>query len=141
MILNTPCQTQNELQESFGALKEKARRPPSSPPPPFHTPALSMRNTAELTDLNLPAQRHPNLNLTPEEKRVFFQLFQAADTTNLGVITGEIAVPFFEKTHLSPDTLGLVCGYHGCWVATMGAMANYRWCRYGKLRIKRTGVS
>jgi epidermal growth factor receptor substrate 15 len=72
-----------------------------------------MRNPAELTDHNLPAQRHPNLNLTPEEKRVFFQLFQAADTTNLGVITGEIAVPFFEKTHLSPDTLGLVCGYDG----------------------------
>ncbi|CAI7567519.1 unnamed protein product [Penicillium glandicola] len=67
-----------------------------------------MRNPAELTDHNFPAQRHPNLHLTPEEKRVFFQLFQAADTTNLGVITGEIAVPFFEKTHLSPDTLGLI---------------------------------
>ncbi|KAJ5749566.1 hypothetical protein N7533_006594 [Penicillium manginii] len=52
------------------------------------------------------AQRHPNLNLTPEEKRVFYQLFQAADTTNLGVITGEIAVPFFEKTHLPSGTLG-----------------------------------
>lgn len=69
-----------------------------------------MRDLAELTEHNLLAQRHPNLHLTPEEKRVFFQLFQAADTTNLGVITGEIAVPFFEKTHLSPDTLGLVCG-------------------------------
>jgi epidermal growth factor receptor substrate 15 len=54
------------------------------------------------------AQRHPNLNLTPEEKRVFYQLFQAADTTNLGVITGEIAVPFFEKTKLAPETLGLI---------------------------------
>ncbi|KAJ5115265.1 hypothetical protein NUU61_001024 [Penicillium alfredii] len=54
------------------------------------------------------AQRHPNLNLTPEEKRVFYQLFQAADTTNLGVITGEVAVPFFEKTKLPPDTLGLI---------------------------------
>ncbi|KAJ5624509.1 hypothetical protein N7510_000818 [Penicillium lagena] len=54
------------------------------------------------------AQRHPNLNLTPEEKRVFYQFFQAADTTNLGVITGEIAVPFFEKTKLAPDTLGLI---------------------------------
>ncbi|KAL2868699.1 EF hand domain protein [Aspergillus lucknowensis] len=52
--------------------------------------------------------RQPNLNLTPEEKRVFYQLFQAADTTNLGVITGEIAVPFFEKTKLSPETLGLI---------------------------------
>ncbi|KAJ5584658.1 uncharacterized protein N7459_004458 [Penicillium hispanicum] len=52
------------------------------------------------------SQRHPNLNLTAEEKRVFYQLFQAADTTNLGVITGEIAVPFFEKTHLPSSTLG-----------------------------------
>lgn len=51
---------------------------------------------------------HPNLNLTSEEKRVFYQLFQAADTTNLGVVTGEVAVPFFEKTKLPPDTLGLV---------------------------------
>lgn len=51
----------------------------------------------------------PNLNLTPEEKRVFYQLFQAADTTNLGVITGEVAVPFFEKTKLPAETLGLVC--------------------------------
>ncbi|RAH50854.1 EF hand domain protein [Aspergillus brunneoviolaceus CBS 621.78] len=54
------------------------------------------------------AARHPNLNLTPEEKRVFYQLFQAADTTNLGVITGEVAVPFFEKTQLAPETLGLI---------------------------------
>ncbi|KAL3481126.1 hypothetical protein BJX99DRAFT_219099 [Aspergillus californicus] len=51
---------------------------------------------------------HPNLNLTPDEKRVFYQLFQSADTTNLGVITGEIAVPFFEKTNLAPETLGLI---------------------------------
>ncbi|RDW70772.1 EF hand domain protein [Aspergillus mulundensis] len=52
--------------------------------------------------------RQPSLNLTPEEKRVFYQLFQVADTTNLGVITGEIAVPFFEKTKLAPETLGLI---------------------------------
>jgi epidermal growth factor receptor substrate 15 len=54
------------------------------------------------------APTYPNLNLTAEEKRTFYQLFQAADTTGLGVITGEVAVPFFEKTSLSPDTLGLV---------------------------------
>ncbi|KAI9726391.1 MAG: hypothetical protein M1834_009054 [Cirrosporium novae-zelandiae] len=35
---------------------------------------------------------HPNLNLTPEEKRVYFQLFQAADTDNIGVVTGEVAI-------------------------------------------------
>lgn len=40
---------------------------------------------------------------------MFYQLFQAADTTNLGVITGEVAVPFFEKTKLPAETLGLVC--------------------------------
>ncbi|KAK2879282.1 hypothetical protein FQN49_001028 [Arthroderma sp. PD_2] len=54
------------------------------------------------------ASQHPNLNLTPEEKRVFYQLFQTADKTNLGVITGETAVTFFEKTNLAPETLGLI---------------------------------
>ncbi|KAJ5143739.1 uncharacterized protein N7515_002526 [Penicillium bovifimosum] len=87
-------------------ISGEARRPPSSRSP-LETSSF-MRNAAELTDCNVPAQRHPNLHLTPEEKRVFYQLFQAADTTNLGVITGEIAVPFFEKTHLPPDTLGLI---------------------------------
>ncbi|KAL1958355.1 hypothetical protein VTO42DRAFT_4672 [Malbranchea cinnamomea] len=51
---------------------------------------------------------HPNLNLTPEEKRVFGQLFKEADKTNLGVVTGEAAVPFFEKTGLPTETLGLI---------------------------------
>ncbi|RFU32654.1 hypothetical protein B7463_g3671, partial [Scytalidium lignicola] len=48
----------------------------------------------------------PNLNLTPEEKRVFGQLFRQADTDNLGVVTGEVAVKFFEKTRLEPRVLG-----------------------------------
>lgn len=52
---------------------------------------------------------HPNLNLTPDEKRVFGQLFAAADTDNIGVITGEVAVKFFERTKLAPTTLGEVC--------------------------------
>ena len=52
---------------------------------------------------------HPNLNLTPEEKRVFKQLFQAADTENIGVVTGEVAVKFFERTRLEPRVLGEVC--------------------------------
>ncbi|KAI9823705.1 MAG: hypothetical protein M1819_001149 [Sarea resinae] len=49
---------------------------------------------------------HPNLNLTPEEKRVFRQLFQQADTDNIGVVTGEVAVKFFERTKLAPSVLG-----------------------------------
>ncbi|KAH6642361.1 hypothetical protein C7974DRAFT_99987 [Boeremia exigua] len=48
----------------------------------------------------------PVLNLTPDEKRVFQHLFQQADTEKLGVITGEIAVKFFERTKLAPAVLG-----------------------------------
>ncbi|KAJ4307267.1 hypothetical protein N0V88_000649 [Collariella sp. IMI 366227] len=48
----------------------------------------------------------PNLNLTPEEKRVYGQLFRAADTDNVGVVTGEVAVKFFEKTRLDSRVLG-----------------------------------
>ncbi|KAI4116773.1 MAG: hypothetical protein LQ345_002865 [Seirophora villosa] len=49
---------------------------------------------------------HPNLHLSPEERRYFGQLFSAADTDKLGVVTGEVAVKFFEKTKLPPATLG-----------------------------------
>ncbi|KAM3077368.1 hypothetical protein ACMFMG_006718 [Clarireedia jacksonii] len=48
----------------------------------------------------------PALNLTPEEKRVFGQLFRQADTENIGVVTGEVAVKFFEKSRLEPRILG-----------------------------------
>ncbi|KAI9048042.1 hypothetical protein LZ554_007840 [Drepanopeziza brunnea f. sp. 'monogermtubi'] len=48
----------------------------------------------------------PSLNLTPEEKRVFGQLFRQADSENIGVVTGEVAVKFFEKTRLEPRILG-----------------------------------
>lgn len=51
----------------------------------------------------------PSLNLTPEEKRVFGQLFRQADTESIGVVTGEVAVKFFEKTRLEPRILGEVC--------------------------------
>lgn len=50
----------------------------------------------------------PSLNLTPEEKRVFGQLFRQADTESIGVVTGEVAVKFFEKTRLEPRILGEV---------------------------------
>ncbi|KAK8108029.1 UBA domain-containing protein [Apiospora kogelbergensis] len=48
----------------------------------------------------------PNLNLTPEEKRVYGQLFRQADTESVGVVTGEVAVKFFEKTRLDSSILG-----------------------------------
>jgi hypothetical protein len=50
----------------------------------------------------------PGLNLTSDEKRLFGQLFQEADTEGVGVVTGEIAVKFFEKTRLEPRILGEV---------------------------------
>lgn len=51
-------------------------------------------------------QQHPNLHLSPDERRLFGQLFSAADTEKIGVVTGEVAVKFFEKTRLPPDVLG-----------------------------------
>ncbi|KAI1404399.1 hypothetical protein F4819DRAFT_123495 [Hypoxylon fuscum] len=48
----------------------------------------------------------PALNLTPDEKRVYGQLFRQADTDNVGVVTGEVAVKFFEKTRLDSGVLG-----------------------------------
>ncbi|KKF94724.1 putative calcium-binding protein [Ceratocystis platani] len=48
----------------------------------------------------------PVLNLTPEEKRVFGQLFRKADHDNVGVVTGDVAVSFFEKTRLDSHILG-----------------------------------
>ncbi|KAH7155049.1 hypothetical protein B0J13DRAFT_582212 [Dactylonectria estremocensis] len=48
----------------------------------------------------------PNLNLSSEEKRAYGQLFRQADTDNVGVVTGEVAVKFFDKTRLNSHILG-----------------------------------
>ncbi|KAI9846185.1 MAG: hypothetical protein M1837_004299 [Sclerophora amabilis] len=53
-----------------------------------------------------PDSSHPNLNLTADEKRVYGKLFQDADTENVGVVTGDVAVKFFEKSRLEPRILG-----------------------------------
>jgi hypothetical protein len=50
----------------------------------------------------------PNLNLNAEEKRVYGQLFRQADLEGVGVVTGETAVKFFEKTRLDSRILGEV---------------------------------
>ncbi|KAF7556090.1 hypothetical protein G7046_g6392 [Stylonectria norvegica] len=54
----------------------------------------------------VPESAPPNLNLSPEEKRVYGQLFRQADTDGVGVVTGEIAVKFFDKTRLDSRVLG-----------------------------------
>ncbi|CAD6505691.1 BgTH12-01181 [Blumeria graminis f. sp. triticale] len=48
----------------------------------------------------------PSLNLSPEEFRLFGHLFRQADVEGIGVVTGEVAVKFFEKTRLEPRILG-----------------------------------
>jgi len=48
----------------------------------------------------------PNLNLTVDEKRVYGQLFRQADSNGIGVVTGDVAVKFFEKTRLDSRVLG-----------------------------------
>ncbi|RDA92248.1 hypothetical protein CP533_5696 [Ophiocordyceps camponoti-saundersi (nom. inval.)] len=47
-----------------------------------------------------------NLNLSPEEKRVFGDLFKQADPENLRVVTGDAALGFFDKTRLDSRVLG-----------------------------------
>jgi hypothetical protein len=46
--------------------------------------------------------------LTPEEKRLYGQLFRIADAEQIGVITGAVAVEFFKKSRLSPAILAEV---------------------------------
>jgi len=48
------------------------------------------------------------MNLTTEEKRLYGQLFQEADTDKLGIVTGEIALKFFQRTKLDFALLGEV---------------------------------
>lgn len=39
---------------------------------------------------------------------MFGELFRQADTEQMGVVTGEVAVKFFERTKLPPQVLGEV---------------------------------
>ncbi|EFY95686.1 EH domain protein [Metarhizium robertsii] len=45
----------------------------------------------------------PNLNLSPEEKRVYAQLFRQADAEGAGFVTGDAVVALAEKTRLRND--------------------------------------
>lgn len=51
---------------------------------------------------------HPNLNLTPDEKTAYKKLLAEADPDGFGVVSGDVAVKFFEKTGLAPSALGEV---------------------------------
>lgn len=83
------------------------------------------------------AAAQPNIVLTPEERRVFGQLFQQADVEGTGVVTGDVAVKFFEKSGLNPRILGEVLGrIHKAYLDFMLTGA-----RFGELRIQKTRVS
>ncbi|CAG8790528.1 24351_t:CDS:2, partial [Racocetra persica] len=51
------------------------------------------------------SSKGPLIVLTPEEKRVYGQLFQLADVDKKGVIEGQHAVKFFSTSGLSPSIL------------------------------------
>lgn len=78
--------------------------------PPLSSFLLVVANPDDLR-----AAAPPNLNLNTEEKRVYGQLFRQADTESVGVVTGDVAVKFFDKTRLDSRVLGEVlapvCSY------------------------------
>ena len=49
---------------------------------------------------------HAILKLSADEKAAYSYLFSLADSDSLGVVTGERAVAFFEKTHVPSHVLG-----------------------------------
>ena len=102
-----------------------------------HQYSLSIDATIETENFVIPEppKEPTSLDLSPEERRLFGQLFAAADTDKIGVVTGEVAVEFFKKTRLSPDILGEV----GCEV--LGVIAGRHTestRRYGQSWIMRT---
>jgi len=78
------------------------------------------------------------LNLTPEEKRVYNALFQQADTDRLGVVTGEVAAKFFEKSKLAPNILGEVWIITLCFKRCLPA-DQYNYHRYGSYQTLKIG--
>ena len=84
-------------------MADKQRKEP-------HRNRLSLSVAIGTDSLNIPEppKEPTSLDLSPEERRLFGQLFAAADTDKIGVVTGEVAVEFFKKTRLSPDILGEV---------------------------------
>ena len=78
---------------------------------------------------------HPNLNLTAEEKRVYGQLVRAADPDGFEVVSGDVAVKFFEKTKLPPDVLGQVGPPQACCIVDVELTGS----RSGRLQTRKTG--
>lgn len=77
---------------------------------------------------------------------MFGQLFREADSENIGVVTGEVAVTFFERTRLDPQVLGVVSlqtkrsrhSVKGWRSHPLGGYADVCYPRYGTSPTKRT---
>lgn len=82
---------------------------------------------------------HPNLNLSQDERHLFGQVFAAADTDNIGVVTGDVALKFFpEKTRLPSEVLGEVSGEINMYGITAPMLIDDARNRYGKLQTRKT---
>ena len=51
------------------------------------------------------------LEISDEEKVAYSELFKQADSTNKGIVLPNDAVPFFLKSGLPQETLGLVFNF------------------------------
>jgi hypothetical protein len=69
----------------------------------YNSPGAAMAET-----IGSAGSGHPNLNLTSDEKTAYKKLLAEADPDGFGVVSGDVAVKFFEKTGLSPSVLGEV---------------------------------
>ena len=100
---------------------------------------LSMSKLHSRLILTYTSLGHPNLNLSPEERQLFGQVFSAADTDKIGVVTGDVALKFFpDKTKLPSEILGEVgtsCSRR------YNAELVFLAIRFGRLRIQRTKAS
>lgn len=57
-----------------------------------------------------PLDDHPELNLTPDEKRYYGQLFKQASDSETGIVSGDVAYNLFLRSNLSHDELGQIWG-------------------------------
>jgi len=80
-----------------------------------------------------------SLNLSPEEKRVYGGLFKEADSEGLNVVTGDIAVKFFERTKLDPGHLAQVRPLH--YHIRLSMVLRLYQNRYGRLQMRKTRAS
>ena len=84
----------------------------------------------------------PELNLSPEERRLFGQVLSAADTEGLGVVTGDVALNFFPgKTRLQSEVLGEVRGSDHHTAKACRELMELHYNRYGRSQTQRTRAS